>query len=157
MAGLPAQVLPISSRSPSALSSGSCASISRCGRRRSSLLGSNREKLDYDEPTLPLLDPLMDEPAEHLAFYGPMILHRTGCDRGDITVRRLKLNERSSLFERRKERLEQIQGLLDRIALMVDGPLKTALEQAVEDEAADDEPYAAVVRAFMLQARDEAS
>ena len=65
----------------------------------------NREKLDYHDPDLPLLNPFTDEPSDHLAFYGPMVLYRPGADRGEITVRKLKLNDRMGLLERRKERI----------------------------------------------------
>jgi 5-methylcytosine-specific restriction endonuclease McrA len=55
----------------------------------------NREKSDYLEPELPLVNPYVDEPKEYLAFYGPIIHHRTGSARGEITVRRLRLSDRS--------------------------------------------------------------
>lgn len=113
----------------------------------------NREKRDYYEPVLPLIDPYREDPAKHLVFYGPTVLHRTGSARGELTVQRLKLNRRLSLLERRAERIEQLQGLLDRIDAMDDGPLKAMLEEALQDEVADDKEYAATSREFVRQVR----
>ena len=113
----------------------------------------NREKRDYYQPELPLLDPFEDEPAEHLAFDGPLVLHRTGAPRGEITVRTLKLNARKALFERRKERLEQLQILIDRVEALPSGPLREALEATLASEVGDDKEYTAVGREFVRQAR----
>lgn len=115
----------------------------------------NREKGDYLEPDLPLVDPYIDEPSEHLAFYGPVVHHRTGATRGEVTVRQLKL-ARGSLLERRKERIEQLQLILDRIAAQSDGPLRDVLERALADELADDRQYAAISREYVRQARARA-
>jgi hypothetical protein len=113
----------------------------------------NRGKGDYLEPGLPLVNPYVDEPREHLAFFGPTVHHRTGSARGEITVRQLKLHKRSDLWERRKERIEQLQLLLDRIEAETSGPLRDALESALGDELADDKVYAATSREFVRQAR----
>jgi HNH endonuclease len=116
----------------------------------------NREKGDYLEETLPLLNPYDDGPAEHLAFYGPVVHHRTGASRGEATVRQLKL-ARGSLLERRKERIEQLQLLLDRIADQPEGPLREALERALEEELAESREYTAVSREYVRQAREQAT
>jgi hypothetical protein len=113
----------------------------------------NREKGDYLEAALPLLNPYADEPAEHLAFYGPVVHHRTGAARGEVTVRQLKLS-RGSLLERRKERIEQLQLMLDRIADQPDGALRVVLDKALAEELADDREYAAISREYVRQARD---
>jgi CRISPR/Cas system Type II protein with McrA/HNH and RuvC-like nuclease domain len=112
----------------------------------------NREKSDYYEPALPLLNPFEDEPSEHLAFYGPLVLHKAGAARGEITVRTLKLNDRTALFERRKERIEQLQILMDRLETIPAGPLRGAVDQALETELEDDKEYAAAAREFVRQA-----
>jgi CRISPR/Cas system Type II protein with McrA/HNH and RuvC-like nuclease domain len=112
----------------------------------------NRAKGDYYEPTLPLLNPFVDDPASHLVFYGPLVLHRTGCSRGEATVKRLKLS-RAALFERRKERIEALQTMLDRIHSMEPGPLRAAVEAALEDELAETTAYSATARAFVSQAQ----
>lgn len=113
----------------------------------------NREKGDYLETELPLLNPFVDEPSEHLAFYGPLVHHKTGSSRGEITVQQLKLSKRNSLLERRKERIEQLQIMLDRIAQTPEGPLRTTLEGVLDDELAADKVYAATAREYVRQAR----
>jgi hypothetical protein len=58
-----------------------------------------------------------------------------------------------SLFERRKERIEQLQLLIDRLEELPPGPLRDALEATLVTEVADDKEYAAVAREFVQQAR----
>jgi uncharacterized protein (TIGR02646 family) len=111
----------------------------------------NREKSAYYEPNLPLLNPFDDDPDEYLAFYGPMVLHRTGKPRGEITVRQLKLS-RLALIERRKERIERLQVLIDRINEMPHGPHRQVVDKALEAELAVDTEYAATAREFVRQA-----
>jgi CRISPR/Cas system Type II protein with McrA/HNH and RuvC-like nuclease domain len=113
----------------------------------------NREKLDYHAPELPLVNPYREEPSDFLVFYGPVVLQRLGAPKGEITVRRLKLNERPKLLERRKERIQGLQMMLDRMNEQTPGPLRDALESALEDELADEKEYAATARAFVRQAK----
>jgi hypothetical protein len=110
----------------------------------------NREKGAYFEPTLPLLNPFVDEPGEHLVFYGTLVLHRSPSPRGEVTVQQLKL-DRVGLLERRKERIEQLKRLIDRIVGLPAGPQRTALENVLSEELEDDKPYAATARAFVHQ------
>jgi uncharacterized protein (TIGR02646 family) len=116
----------------------------------------NREKRDYYEPALPLVNPFEDDPNEHLAFYGPAVLHRTGSERGEVTVKRLRLNLRRGLFERRKDRIEELQTLLDRLKAIASEPLRQVVAGVLEEELADGKPYAAVAREFVRQARASA-
>lgn len=108
----------------------------------------NREKGAYFEPSLPLLDPFVDDPDEHLVFYGPMVLHRTGSARGEVTVLELKLG-RAGLIERRKERIEQLKRLVDRISALPAGPQRSSLERVLSEEQRDDKAYAATAREFI--------
>ncbi len=88
-----------------------------------------------------------------LAFFGASVHQKLGSARGEITVRQLKLSARKGLFERRKERIEQLQLLLDRIEGMAPGVLRSLLEDEVIAELASDKPYSAIARAFVRQAR----
>lgn len=108
----------------------------------------NREKGTYYEPTLPLIDPFVDEPKDHLVFYGPMVLHRSPSARGEVTAQRLKL-DRAGLIERRKERIEQLKGLVDRIAALPPGAQRSSLETVLSEELQDDKIYAATAREFI--------
>lgn len=114
----------------------------------------NHAKSNYYEPELPLLDPFVDEPNEHLMFFGPMVMHRDGSERGEITVSQLDLNRTDGLFERRKERIEQIQLILDRLASIGDGPLRNAIEGILGGELADRSEYAAFTREYVRQKRN---
>ena len=110
----------------------------------------NREKGTYYEPTLPLVDPFVDEPGDHLVFYGPMVLHRSPSARGEVTVQRVKL-DRAGLIERRKERIEQLKGLVDRIIALPTGAQRSSLETVLSEELQDDKAYAATAREFIRQ------
>lgn len=113
----------------------------------------NREKLDYDDLVTPLLNPYVDDPQQDLRFYGPTVHHRVGSVRGEVTVRTLKLSARTALFERRKERIEWLQTLLDRIQETDAPALKVVLEEQLTLELADSAEYAATSRAFVRAAR----
>jgi uncharacterized protein (TIGR02646 family) len=108
----------------------------------------NNAKSDYYEPTEPLLDPYVEDPLVHIRILGPMYISHRGSSRGEITVRRLNLN-RTTLFERRKERIERLLPLLRRYDSLGPGPLKSSLLVAIRSEAAKNEEFAQTVRAFI--------
>lgn len=108
----------------------------------------DREKGDYLDSDQPLVDPLNEDPADFIWFYGPMVLNVPGSDRGLITIRQLKL-DRPNLLERRKERIATLHMLADRWARMAEGPAKDAVRSELLAESDDDREYAAAARAFL--------
>jgi 5-methylcytosine-specific restriction endonuclease McrA len=112
----------------------------------------NTKKGDYYDANQPLLNPYVDDPADHLRFHGPLLFHVPGSNTGEVTRLLLDLS-RAGLFERRRERIEALNQLIDRWSACADGGLRALLLGEIKKELADDREYAAALRAF---ARDHA-
>ena len=110
----------------------------------------NRNKSDYYEPSLQLINPYSDEPKEHLKFVGPMIFHTPGSERGRLTRKVLELN-RTPLIERRVERLENITNLMELYRNCDEGPGKEALLIELKREAFEDKEYSYMIETFLQQ------
>lgn len=110
----------------------------------------NRNKHDYHDDQVPLLNPFIDEPKDYLVFVGPLVFPKPGRIRATTTVERLKL-DRSALIERKKERLQSVQLLLERLELFPDGSAREFLLEEIEAEAGSSKEYSATVRQFLNQ------
>lgn len=84
-------------------------------------------KKDYYSTSEPLVNPYTEDPHEFLFAVGPMIMHNLGNSKGMITKEVLELN-REELFERRKEKIEDLQPLLD-CWVKAEGQEKKVLER----------------------------
>lgn len=114
----------------------------------------NRNKHNYYDERIPLLNPFVDEPKEYLLFVGPLVFPKPGRIRGTTTVEKLKL-DRSALIERKKERLQNVQLLLERLELFPHGSAREFLLEEIEAEADSSREYSATVRQFLNQALAE--
>ncbi len=110
----------------------------------------NRRKGDYHEPTAPLVNPYVDDPGQHLVFLGPWVTHVPGSSSGHITRGQLALN-RPDLLERRRERLEMVQALLDRHAAAPGGPLKEFLDEELQTYVAAEAEFSASTQSVCSQ------
>ena len=106
----------------------------------------NNAKGDYCDPSLPLVNPYVDDPEEHFVWVGSMTLPRNGSPRGELTRYRLKL-DRKGLAERRQERIEQVMVLAQRYLNEPSGPRKEALFEQLQLEVDKDREYTAHVAA----------
>lgn len=106
----------------------------------------NHAKGDYCDPTLPLVNPYIDDPEDHFVSVGSMTLPRNGSPRGEHTRFRLKL-DRKGLAERRQERIEQVIVLAQRYLNEASGPRKEALFEQLQLEVDGDREYTAHVAA----------
>ncbi|HSK74130.1 MAG TPA: HNH endonuclease, partial [Pyrinomonadaceae bacterium] len=109
----------------------------------------NRKKLDNIDLDNPPINPFVDKPSIHLVALGPMIMHKSGDMRGEVTERLFKLNE-GRLFERRKERLENLSNLLDKY-VSSEGLMKRLLKKEIEKEQNKDKEFVFVVKAYIKQ------
>ncbi len=109
----------------------------------------NRAKGPYYSASEPLINPFVDDPDRHLLFFGPLVLHRSGDDKGMRTTVRLELS-RPDLIERRSRRINDLMPLVDRWKVHEEGETKKLLWQLILKEAADDSEYAATVRAYLF-------
>ena len=110
----------------------------------------NRAKSDYYEPGEPLINPFQEDPEEHLRFFGPVVLHAPNDVKGQLTHKQLRL-DRINLFERRKEKLEQLQNLLDKWASYPPGRLKELIKNELLKEAEPDKEFSATAKYFLKQ------
>lgn len=108
----------------------------------------NQRKRDYYEPDTPLVNPYKDEPTSHFFFAGPMLFHKPGSARGYMTKMKLELN-RLPLFERRKERLENVNRLVEIVAKEQNETVKEALRSELDNEAQGDKEYTLMVQTFL--------
>lgn len=107
---------------------------------------NNRKSNTYDE-SLPFINPYIDNPSNFLTATGAYIFHLPANRRGETTELVLELN-RPELIERRKERIDLIRSLADKIASEGSQTLKNLLMNEVKKELADDKPYAMITRAM---------
>lgn len=105
-------------------------------------------KRTYYEPKLLLINPYVDDPEEHFQDLGPLIMSVL-CDvRAFVTENVLKLN-RSSLVERRIERITQVKWLLSSWAKEKNSTMKEVLEQQLHEEYSEEAEYSSTVKAFL--------
>ena len=108
----------------------------------------NNSKGDFWNDALPLINPYEDNPDEELFAFGYFIARRPGKDRARVTIEKLTLN-RQALLERRKERVELLQPLVDQYVQAPEGPLKDLLEQELYRQSNGDTEYSLTVRTFL--------
>ncbi len=108
----------------------------------------NNAKGDFWDAATPLLNPYEDNPTVELLAFGYMIVRRPGKDRARVSIEQLGLN-RQALLERRKERIELLQPLVDQFSLTPEGAVKKLIQGELTRQAGSDGEYALVVRAFL--------
>lgn len=116
----------------------------------------NGEKSDKWSEETQFINPFVDDPDEHLAAVGAFLFHRNGSERGEYTWRQIGLN-RPELFERRTERIEQMQNLIDKMQRTANHELRDLIRRELDDELADDKEYAMVCRAAVAQLLPDAA
>lgn len=107
----------------------------------------NQNKGSYDEVAQPLLDPYKDDPAEHLQFVAGFVRARNGSWKGEITIRVLQLY-RGAVFERRLQRIEQVDLLVQAWHRAPVG-LKKVLCEQIWQEAEPGNEYTAAVTEYL--------
>ena len=106
----------------------------------------NTNKGDHYDADCLLLNPYADEPDEHLAWFGPMVMEVTP-DRGRSTIAKLDLN-RPELLYKRAERIRQAKDLLTMIA-GAPASVATAVRQDLDAMSLSKAEYSAAVRAWL--------
>jgi hypothetical protein len=106
----------------------------------------NTEKGDYYNNEVPLLNPYVDDPADHLVFLGPIIRAKVDNLRGRRTVDRLKL-QRVPLFLERAKRIDLINRLIH-LWEVSEGEDKDTAATVVNDALTDDCEFAQTLREY---------
>jgi len=110
----------------------------------------NNKKRDYYSQNggVNILNPYSENPLNHLYSFGPMIMHVNNSKIGEFTWKKLDLN-RMSLIEKRKEKIESIQTLIDKYNREEDESLKEILKQELLENAEQDSEYSMSVRNYL--------
>lgn len=107
-------------------------------------------KKDYYNPQDPLVNPYIDDPENHLMAVGPFIYHVPGDRKGELTELLLELNTRTSLVDKRLDRLKSIRMLADKWASEPDGTtLKELLEKQLLIETKSETEYSCIVKNYL--------
>lgn len=87
----------------------------------------NNKKRNFLNRTCMLLNPYVDKTKEHLRAFGALIYHINTSERGEITWRQLELN-RPELRDKRQEKIEELQSMIDKYNRTVNQGLKDLIE-----------------------------
>lgn len=104
----------------------------------------------YYNPELPLINPYLDEPSEHLIDMGPIIMPVIGDDRAYVTKEKLKLN-RAALVECRNERISSVENLLNAWKKEPRTEIKNILEEQLHNEYSEDKEFTSTVKSYLRQ------
>lgn len=115
-----------------------CEQCNRSGKRK------------YYSLELPLINPYIDEPDEHLIDMGPIIMPFIGDDRAYVTREVLKLN-RPALVERRNERIMSVEKLLNAWKKEKQVSMKNIIEEQLHDEYAADKEFSSTIKSYLFQ------
>lgn len=120
-----------------------------CNENKGDYLGDDPAKSDET-----LIDPYVDEPAEHFLFLREIVTPRPNSLRAMATEAKIKLL-RLELMERRRERMEFLDGLV-RAYCLADAPFKPILlDDLVNNHLSENNEYAASSRAYIKFLRDQ--
>lgn len=92
----------------------------------------NNKKRNFLDRANMMLNPYKDKTNEHIRAFGPIICHINSSQRGEITWRVLELN-RPDLRDKRQEKIEELQVLIDKYNLTTNPTLKGLIEVEILD------------------------
>lgn len=108
----------------------------------------NNNKGEFWDDQNPLLDPYVDNVEVELLAFGFSIVRRPGRDRARLTIDKLQLN-RTSLVERRAERIQMLAELADQFSKAPNGAIRDLLEAELLRQAGSEYEFAFAVRAYL--------
>lgn len=108
----------------------------------------NLKKKEYYDPSLPLINPYLDNPEDEILFMGPYPIAKPGSDRAKITIKRLAL-DRVELMERRLEHIEKLQPLLDYYHKTSNVSLKEEIKKDILKYIEPDKEFSSMVRSIL--------
>ncbi len=112
----------------------------------------NRRKSDYYDPACMFLDPYTDNVEDLVLHYGPFVFSLPGNKRSEITVRILELSSntvRKSLIGRKIEKLENINHLIERIAVENNAIIKDFLWKILSESCNISAEYSGMVKTYV--------
>lgn len=92
----------------------------------------NNKKRAFLNRTCMMLNPYKDKTNTHIRAFGALIYHINSNERGEITWRQLELN-RPELRDKRQEKIEELQTMIDKLRKTVNQGLKDLIEIEIID------------------------
>lgn len=114
----------------------------------------NNAKSDQFDALCPLVDPYSEDPSNHLLAFGSTLRHKTGSERGALTIRTVDLN-RPELVERRAIRIEDLQNAIDACYRTSSAAVRMTLLAALEQECGADKEFSMFATALIAANRNE--
>lgn len=105
-------------------------------------------KNDYYEPNDPLINPVSENPNDFLLALGAVIYKRPGNRKGEITISILDLN-RTSLLEKRSERLHSFELLVDKYVTENNPNYKAILTEELLKESSEESEYSFILSSYL--------
>ena len=93
--------------------------------------GAKNNKFD---DKCPLIDPYSEDPDVHLLAFGPVVRHKSGSERGALTILTVDLN-RPELIEKRGIRITELQSSIDACYRTSSVAVRDVLLKALEQES----------------------
>lgn len=90
----------------------------------------NNKKRNFLDRTCMLLNPYKDEIKKHIRAFGALIYHVNNSQRGEVTRRKFELN-RPELRDKRQEKIEELQLMLDKHNTVNNPNLKKMIEDEI--------------------------
>jgi len=116
----------------------------------------NNAKKDQFEESCPIIDPYTDEPSEHFIAFGSLIRHKTGSERGVLTIKTVDLN-RAELVERRSMKLSSLESAVDACYRTRNSNVRDTLLASLSEEGNPEREFSMFAKAFLDAHEIEAS
>jgi HNH endonuclease len=108
----------------------------------------NHSKSDYHSESLPIINPYLIEPSEHIYACGPLLFAKPYSDIGTITIEKLSLN-RAELEERRRDRIILLLPLLKTYCRETRPELRELYKGQIDQEISSVKEYSFVLSKFV--------
>lgn len=105
-------------------------------------------KKDYYSVAEPLINPITENPSDSILALGAVIFKKPGNRKGEITISILDLN-RSSLLEKRSEKLHSFEQLVDKYVNESNPRIKEILKTQITQECSRESEYSFILTSFL--------
>jgi hypothetical protein len=108
----------------------------------------NNNKRANDSNDIPIINPVVDEPADYIQAFGPYLSYTAPGNKGEAAITIIDLN-RAELLERRGEKLDSLTKLTDIAINSTDVIKKKIALLELAKQSSDESEYAFISRAYL--------
>ena len=108
----------------------------------------NNGKSDDYYPDTPYIDPYSEDPRDHLIFSGALLFQKQGSERGEMSIRDIKLN-RAGLVEKRMTKIAAYEKAISAAFRTTNEALRDGAIAALKSEALPDKEYSLCIDTFL--------